>query len=330
MANTKISALTSATTPLDGTEVLPIVQSSTTKKVANNDLRPKQIQSNATSGVMQIVGPAAAATRVMTIPDANFTAARTDAANTFTGNQTFNNLISLQSGNAAYFNNSANTASGKILCGGGGSVSLYSYGSEMIRCNEDAQINFFISSGTQQYYMTTALFAPVSDNARTLGAAGNRWSTVYAGTGTINTSDATTKQQIEDLSDAERATAQAIKKLIKKFKFNDAVESKGDKARIHIGVLAQDVQKAFADNGLDAAQYALFCSDTWWERIEQEEQKYWDADAVPNPETGEEPPPKTRVVDIRRVYQQPVEGGVKKTLLGIRYEELLAFVLAAL
>jgi hypothetical protein len=38
MANTKISALTSATTPLAGTEVLPIVQSSTTVKVAVSDL----------------------------------------------------------------------------------------------------------------------------------------------------------------------------------------------------------------------------------------------------------------------------------------------------
>lgn len=89
MADTKISNLTAATTPLDGTEVLPIVQGSTTKKVANNDLRPKQIQSNATSGVMQIAGPAAAATRVMTIPDANFTVARKDAAQSFTGVQTF-------------------------------------------------------------------------------------------------------------------------------------------------------------------------------------------------------------------------------------------------
>lgn len=34
MANTKISALTSATTPVAGTEVLPIVQSSTTKQVS--------------------------------------------------------------------------------------------------------------------------------------------------------------------------------------------------------------------------------------------------------------------------------------------------------
>ena len=95
MADKKISALTAATTPLDGTEVLPIVQSGATKKVANNDLRPRQIQSNATSGVLQIVGPAAAATRVMTTPDANFTAARTDAANSFSGNQTLSdgNLV---------------------------------------------------------------------------------------------------------------------------------------------------------------------------------------------------------------------------------------------
>lgn len=88
MADTKISALTTASTPLDGTEVLPVVQSGTTKKVANNDLRPKQIQSNATSGVLQVVGPAAASTRVMTTPDANFTSARTDAAQSFTGDQT--------------------------------------------------------------------------------------------------------------------------------------------------------------------------------------------------------------------------------------------------
>jgi len=38
MADKKISALTSASTPLAGTEVLPIVQSATTKKVAVSDL----------------------------------------------------------------------------------------------------------------------------------------------------------------------------------------------------------------------------------------------------------------------------------------------------
>lgn len=89
MADKKISQLTGATTPLAGTEVLPIVQSSTTKKVASDDLTVKNIRSNTTNGILQVTGPAAAATRTMTVPDANFTAARTDASQTFTGTQTF-------------------------------------------------------------------------------------------------------------------------------------------------------------------------------------------------------------------------------------------------
>ena len=109
MSNTKISALTSATTPLAGTEVLPIVQSGATVKVANNDLRPKQIQSNATSGVLQIAGPSAASTRVMTTPDANFTAARTDAAQSFTGDQTLSTGNVIQGAAAKGFNFTANT-----------------------------------------------------------------------------------------------------------------------------------------------------------------------------------------------------------------------------
>lgn len=53
------------------------------------------LKSNATTGVMQITGPAAASTRVMTTPDANFTAARTDAAQSFIGDQTLStgNLV---------------------------------------------------------------------------------------------------------------------------------------------------------------------------------------------------------------------------------------------
>jgi hypothetical protein len=89
MADKKISQLTGASTPLAGTEVLPIVQSGSTVKVSSDDLTVKNVRSNATSGILQIAGPAAAATRTMTVPDANFTVARTDAAQNFTGNNTF-------------------------------------------------------------------------------------------------------------------------------------------------------------------------------------------------------------------------------------------------
>jgi hypothetical protein len=92
MADLKISQLTGATTPLAGTEVLPIVQSGSTKKVATDDLTVKNVRSNATTGILQVAGPGAGTTRVMTTPDANFTAARTDAAQSFTGNQTFQTI----------------------------------------------------------------------------------------------------------------------------------------------------------------------------------------------------------------------------------------------
>lgn len=109
MADKKISQLTGATTPLAGTEVLPIVQSSTTVKVATNDLTVKNVRSNATSGILQIAGPAAASTRTMTTPDANFTVARTDAANSFTGDQTLSTGNIIQGTAAKGVNYTANT-----------------------------------------------------------------------------------------------------------------------------------------------------------------------------------------------------------------------------
>jgi hypothetical protein len=117
MANTKISALTSATTPLAGTEVLPIVQSSATVKVATNDLTVRNIRANATTGILQVTGPAAASTRVMTTPDANFTVARTDAAQSFTGDQTLStgNLIIGTSGKGIDFSATPGTGTSELL-----------------------------------------------------------------------------------------------------------------------------------------------------------------------------------------------------------------------
>jgi hypothetical protein len=93
MADKKISQLTAATTPLAGTESVPIVQSSSTVKVAVDDLTVKNVRSNSATGILQVTGPAAGTTRVMTVPNANFTAARTDAAQNFTGDNTFDTNV---------------------------------------------------------------------------------------------------------------------------------------------------------------------------------------------------------------------------------------------
>ena len=155
--------------------------------------------------------------------------------------------------------------------------------------------------GTAGYNFLTTGITPPSDNGKTNGTAALRWSVVYAGTGTINTSDEREKQQIADLDAAELRVALAIKGMVKKFKFNDAVTAKGDNARIHVGVIAQDVRGAFIAEGLDPTEYALFCYDAW-------------------PEIAEE------TDDEGTVMTQAREAGDR---FGIRYDELLAFIIAA-
>lgn len=54
MADKKISQLTSATTPLAGTEVLPIVQSSTTKKVSVAEMQSAPVTAGTANGVQYL------------------------------------------------------------------------------------------------------------------------------------------------------------------------------------------------------------------------------------------------------------------------------------
>lgn len=112
------------------------------------------------------------------------------------------------------------------------------------------------------YYFTPTYFTAEQDNFANLGRASNRWATVYAGTGTISTSDANKKQQIVDPEEAEIEVGKNLR--IRRFKFNDAVEEKGDEnARKHFGFIAQEVIQAFEDQGLNAFDYGAVCYDSW-------------------------------------------------------------------
>ena len=164
---------------------------------------------------------------------------------------------------------------------------------------------FSIFGGTdanEAYFQPLTTSGANHDNKMRLGTSNSRWNQLYAGTATINTSDRNTKQQIETLSDAEARVATAAKGLLRKYKFNDAVEAKGNDARIHFGIVAQDLQDAFTAEGLNAYDYSMFCSDTWWEH---EGETYNYLEAAP-------------------------EGATEVTKLGVRYSELLAFIIAAI
>jgi hypothetical protein len=146
-----------------------------------------------------------------------------------------------------------------------------------------------LSFGTGVVYATDNA-GDATDNVTDLGSASFRWNDAYITNGVTTGSDGNDKQDIETLSDAEQRVAVACKGLLRKWRWKDAVEAKGDDARIHFGIIAQDLQAAFEAEGLDAGRYAMFMSNTWTDE-----------------ETGEE-----------------------RTRLGVRYHELLAFIIAAI
>ena len=103
------------------------------------------------------------------------------------------------------------------------------------------------------------------DDAISFGTASARYDNIYATNATIQTSDQTEKQDIASLTATEMLVGKRISALFKTFRWKDSVAEKGDNARTHTGVIAQDVQAAFTAEGLDAGDYALFISSTWWE-----------------------------------------------------------------
>jgi len=152
--------------------------------------------------------------------------------------------------------------------------------------NEDG-ISILTDGGQAKLVSTNS--SGLADNDGDIGAASYRWDDIYATNGTIQTSDRNEKQDIAELSDAETRVAVVAKGLLRKFRWQSAVEEKGDEARIHFGIIAQDLQDAFTAEGLDAGDYAMFISSTWTD-----------------------------------------DDGVEQTRLGVRYSELLAFIIAAI
>ena len=164
-------------------------------------------------------------------------------------------------------------------------------------------LRFETTFGSSQRVTPCNWLGVLQDNSIDLGASNARFDDIYAtNTSIISSSDSTLKQGVETLTDAEQRVAVACKGLLRKFRWIAAVEEKGDDARIHFGIIAQDLQNAFTAEGLDAGRYGMFIKETWWEH---EGEHYPTAESAP-------------------------EGADEITRLGVRYSELLAFIIAAI
>jgi hypothetical protein len=148
-----------------------------------------------------------------------------------------------------------------------------------------------LSGDSNEFFPCNATGA-VNDNTIKWGIASSRWSEIFAGNGTINTSDEREKTNWESISEAEKSAALEIKSKIQKYKWIEAVNSKGDSARWHVGVGAQEVGRIMSSHGLNPDSFGFFCYDSW----------------VGDDSLG-------------------VEAGYR---YGLRYDQLVMFILAAL
>jgi hypothetical protein len=95
---------------------------------------------------------------------------------------------------------------------------------------------------------------PGVDGTQNLGSGAARFGTVYASTGTINTSDAREKKNVSAIPDKWLDAWSDVEWVRFKMKGGD---------RWHIGLVAQQVHAAFAKHGLDAFEIGLCCFDEW-------------------------------------------------------------------
>jgi len=160
-----------------------------------------------------------------------------------------------------------------------------------------------------------------NDGNVSLGASNERFDTVFATSGSINTSDKNEKQDIASLTDKELNVAKKLSTLFKTYRWIDRVAEKGDKARTHTGIIAQEIQAAFSAEGLDASKYGLYTSDTWWE-------KEISVDAVEaDKEKGIEAKDAYTYMDFK---DEKTDGYAERTRLGVRYVELFSFIFSSI
>lgn len=191
-----------------------------------------------------------------------------------------------------------------------------------------SQVVRFFTAQNEVARMNASEVRPGTDNAFNLGSGSFRWSTVYAGTGTINTSDEREKCDLGNIPDQWLDAWGDVEWA--RFKFN------GGK-RWHIGLVAQQVHAAFAKHGLDAFEIGLCCFDRWEDQSEPVFETVERTRKVPRLEIvkvegtpDDDPLFKPMIVEVEESYSETIDTGETRIVQqagdrwGLRYDECQA------
>ena len=109
-----------------------------------------------------------------------------------------------------------------------------------------------------------------------ISLASNKYMTIYPdgtwtwdGTACQIISDQRLKQQIVKIDDKLLDAWEDVDLV--QFKYNDAVDQKKDKARLHTGYVVQQIDNACKSHGVDVSAYGLYCHEEYPQETEEVE-----------------------------------------------------------
>lgn len=154
-----------------------------------------------------------------------------------------------------------------------------------------------------------------------LGRADNYFDTAYLGSAVNVVSDQKDKVNVSELDTVNDTShgllAEALYDIpVKTFQLKASVTDKGaDKARIHVGMIAQDVQQAIAAAGLDPAKYAMWTNTPVLKFVEVD--------------SGEKYADGTPIMSVTSTPQLQEDGVTPLTQQMLRYDQIACALLAA-
>lgn len=176
------------------------------------------------------------------------------------------------------------TSTGRMVyCGGtntNGGACLKLYGKDSSNMPGEVVIQVYDGTNSRNMHLyPSGIFTwdgtyihPETDSTCRLGASNKRWKEIWCTESSINSSsDERQKQQIKPIDNDLIDAWENVNPI--EFKWNDAVAEKGNNARVHTGYIAQNIQQALTENGVNPNDYGLFLYDEWGEEQEEKDEQ---------------------------------------------------------
>lgn len=151
-----------------------------------------------------------------------------------------------------------------IFCGGEGTSSTTGAQITLYGAN-NTDSKRIVYNGAEHLFQSADV-KPYNDNVTALGGPHNRFTTAYLGSNPIVTSNGEKKTEPVVFDDAFLDAWGDVRYIM--YQWLDAVQLKGNDARIHFGVIAQQIRDVFIAHGLmdensTDCRYAVLCYDKY-------------------------------------------------------------------